>query len=89
MPDGTLISDPYLRLAEVEREVGLGRSTIYRRISAGTFPAPRQLGGGCVRWTTSQIQAWKDGHATGVVTIPPPSLESSGRVAPSVRRRAG
>lgn len=44
-----LDSDFYLRLAEVEREVGLGRPTIYRRMREGTFPLARQLGGGSVR----------------------------------------
>ncbi|MCG7360430.1 AlpA family phage regulatory protein [Roseomonas sp. ACRSG] len=37
------MTDPFLRLREVEAEVGLTRSTIYRRISEGTFPRPRDL----------------------------------------------
>jgi predicted DNA-binding transcriptional regulator AlpA len=36
----------FLRLPEVERRSGLTRSTIYRHIDAGTFPAPVVLGNG-------------------------------------------
>ena len=76
MPDGggyapellvaaaSLLEDPYLRLATVEKECGLSRSAIYRRIAAGTFPAPRQLGGGVVRWPSSVIAAWKEAPDT-------------------------
>lgn len=65
-----LEGDPYLRLAEVEREVGLGRSTIYRRMRDGTFPLARQLGGGSVRWPLSAIKAWKAGHPVRVAAAP-------------------
>ncbi len=51
--------DPWIGISRVEAEVGLGRSTIYRRMDAGTFPLPRSLGGGVVRWVLSEIQAWK------------------------------
>jgi prophage regulatory protein len=44
------MSDRYLRRSEVERSTGLSRSTIYRRINEGSFPAPYNLGGSCVRW---------------------------------------
>lgn len=60
-PDGPLLPpvDPWIGISRVEAEVGLGRSTIYRRMDAGTFPVPRDLGGGVVRWVLSEIQAWK------------------------------
>jgi prophage regulatory protein len=47
-----------LKLAEVKSEVGLGTSTIYRRMAAGTFPKPKDLGGS-VRWDADAIEAWK------------------------------
>lgn len=50
-----------LRLAEVRAEVGLGTSTIYRKMAGGTFPKPRDLGGGTVRWPEEEIEAWKAG----------------------------
>lgn len=46
-----------LRRAEVEKRTGLGKTTIYDRISAGTFPAQIQLGG-TVAWLESDIEAW-------------------------------
>ncbi|MFC0410212.1 helix-turn-helix transcriptional regulator [Roseomonas elaeocarpi] len=87
MPSDILNSDPYLRLAEVEREVGLGRSTIYRRMRDGTFPLARQLGGGSVRWPLSAIKAWKEEHPVGVLINPAAGAEVPGRLAPPVRRR--
>jgi len=55
-------SDPYLRLREVEREAGLSKSAIYRRIAEGSFPPPKDLGGGVRRWLASGVTAWKQGH---------------------------
>ncbi len=44
---------------EVERRVGLSRSTIYARMNAGTFPAARrEVETGNVRWLASEIDAW-------------------------------
>jgi prophage regulatory protein len=42
---------------EVERRVGLGRSTIYKRIAAGTFPKPVKLGASSC-WVESEVEAW-------------------------------
>jgi prophage regulatory protein len=46
------------RLPEVKSETGLSRSSIYLRISAGTFPEQINLGGRAVGWLASDIQAW-------------------------------
>ena len=56
------MSDRYLRRSEVERSTGLSRSTIYRRIGEGTFPAPFNLGGNCVRWREQDLIEWKQSH---------------------------
>lgn len=53
-----------LRLVELRARVGLGRSTIYRRIGEGTFPAPKNLGGRAVGWLESDVEAWIAGLAT-------------------------
>ena len=37
---------------------GLSRSTIYLRISRGTFPAPVSLGGRAVGWIEAEVNAW-------------------------------
>lgn len=51
-----------LRRQEVESRVRLGTSTIYRRMAAGTFPKPKDLGGGVVRWVEADIEAWIAGR---------------------------
>lgn len=47
-----------IRLKEVMNLVPLGRSTIYDRMRAGTFPASRDLGGGVVAWSESDVLDW-------------------------------
>jgi prophage regulatory protein len=47
-----------LRLPEVKKSTGLSRSTIYLRISQGTFPKPVSLGGRAVGWLEAEIQDW-------------------------------
>jgi prophage regulatory protein len=49
-----------LRLPEVSRLVGLGRSSIYRLVSLGAFPAPRKLGTRSVAWLQSEVETWID-----------------------------
>lgn len=46
------------RRNEVEKVTGLSRSTIYKRISEGSFPKPIPLGGRLVGWKKSDIQEW-------------------------------
>jgi len=49
----------FLRLPEVEKISGKKRSTIYRDIAAGAFPAPYDLGNGrSVGWLSTEINAW-------------------------------
>jgi prophage regulatory protein len=40
----------------VKRSTGLSRSTIYLRISQGTFPKPVSLGGRAVGWLEAEVQ---------------------------------
>jgi len=47
-----------LRLPSVKGRTGLSRSTIYLRVSEGTFPKPVSLGGRAVGWVESEIQQW-------------------------------
>lgn len=48
-----------LRRKQVEARTGLSRSTIYSRISEGSFPRPIELGGGrAVGWIESEINEW-------------------------------
>jgi prophage regulatory protein len=48
-----------LRLPEVCRETGLGKSTIWVKVAEGTFPQPVRFGARCTRWVAAEIEAWK------------------------------
>ena len=54
-----------LRLPEVMTRVGLKRSTIYKRMSEGTFPKSRSLGPKCAVWIEAEIDEWIGGVAEG------------------------
>ncbi|MEQ1600387.1 MAG: AlpA family phage regulatory protein [Methylophilaceae bacterium] len=41
----------------VEQQSGMSRASIYRKIKAGIFPRPVDIGGS-VRWKQSDITAW-------------------------------
>lgn len=67
------MNDRILRFHELSRLVGLGRTTIYAGIKAGTFPAPVKLSAHAVGWRASAIAAWiasreNTGVSTGVST---------------------
>jgi len=58
----TLSDQPerFLKLDEVKRRVGLGKSMIYRLIQEGKFPAPYKLSSFASRWSDREIVAWID-----------------------------
>lgn len=47
-----------LRLPKVEAATGYKRSTIYKKIKDGTFPAPIALGERASAWLASEIDTW-------------------------------
>jgi prophage regulatory protein len=47
-----------LRLPAVKARTGLSRSTIYLRVSEGSFPKPVSLGARAIGWIDSEIEAW-------------------------------
>lgn len=47
-----------LRLPTVKARTGLSRSTIYLRMSEGSFPKPVSLGGRAVGWVETEINDW-------------------------------
>lgn len=54
-------SDPprlLARLPVVLKVTGLGRSTIYRLVADGSFPAPVRLGPRAVAWRWSDLDQW-------------------------------
>lgn len=52
------MTESILRLPEVKARTGLSRSTIYLRVSEGTFPQPVKLGARAVGWLESEVEAW-------------------------------
>ena len=47
-------------LKEVSTRVGLGKSRLYQKIQAGTFPAPYKLTPGSSRWSNAELTDWID-----------------------------
>lgn len=47
-----------LRLAETEAMVGLKKSSIYKMMAEGVFPAAVPIGPNSRAWLLSEIQAW-------------------------------
>jgi prophage regulatory protein len=47
-----------LRLAQVQSRTGLSRSSIYQKISEGSFPLQVSLGPRSVGWIESEIDDW-------------------------------
>lgn len=50
----------FYRLRDVMRITALSRSTIYRRVAEGRFPAPVHLGGRASAWPCASLQLWVD-----------------------------
>lgn len=51
-------STKIIRLANVLVRTGLSRTTIWRKIRSGDFPAPIQLGENSVGWPEHEVDAW-------------------------------
>jgi prophage regulatory protein len=50
-----------LRLKQVAAIVGLGKSSIYRKVQEGTFPAPIKLGSARASgWISTEVFDWID-----------------------------
>lgn len=51
-----------IRLPEVKARTGLSRSEIYRRVTAGEFPAPVKLGVRASAWPEHEVVGWCQGR---------------------------
>ena len=47
-----------IRLKEVQVRTGLGRSTLYKLLSEGSFPQSITLGARAVGWLSSEVDGW-------------------------------
>jgi prophage regulatory protein len=50
------------RLPRVEAETGYRRSSIYRLVKLGQFPAPIKLGARASAWVDSEVRGWITGR---------------------------
>ncbi len=50
----------FLRLPEVMKMIGLGRSKIYQMVQSGEFPRPRKLGRRVSVWLLEEVQLWME-----------------------------
>ena len=48
------------RRKQVQARTGLGRSSIYDGVRAGTFPAPVRIGARSVGWLAHEVDAWAE-----------------------------
>lgn len=47
-----------LRLNAVLDRTGLSRSTLYRKVERGTFPAQVRISERCIGWRESEVDQW-------------------------------
>jgi predicted DNA-binding transcriptional regulator AlpA len=71
-PNTSKAPPAYYRLRDVMRISALSRSTIYRRVAEGRFPAPVHLGGRASAWSSFELQAWIDDPAGYRTAMPQP-----------------
>lgn len=71
-----------LRLPEVRARTGMGTTTVYRRMTEGTFPRPVEIGGGRVAWPETQIDAWIAAQIAASSAKSPTSDEAGPKEAP-------
>jgi prophage regulatory protein len=75
-PTDEPILDRLLTLQEVRVLTSLSKTSIYRKISAGTFPAPRQISPNRVAWSAFELRCWRKACPAGL-NSPPPSCSAS------------
>ena len=57
---GALPATGYVRLADLRPIIPLSDSTIWRRVRAGTFPAPVKLSERVTAWRADDVRRWLD-----------------------------
>jgi prophage regulatory protein len=51
-------SNRIIRLPTVLNKTGLSRSTLYRKMEAGTFPRNLQISRRCAGWREADVDVW-------------------------------
>jgi len=52
------MNERLLRVPEVLQLTGFCRSTLYNKIKAGDFPAPKEFGANSVAFASSEVNRW-------------------------------
>jgi prophage regulatory protein len=52
------VSESLIRLPALRTKLGLSRSTIYRLVDSGKFPAPIKLSPQTIAWVESEVETW-------------------------------
>jgi prophage regulatory protein len=76
----------FARLPTVVQVTGLGRSTIYRMVASGAFPAPFQVGLRAVAWRWADLERWSESRRS--VLLDPRSAPRAGSKAGAARPQA-
>ncbi len=63
--------DALLRESEVLAFVPYKKSTLWRLVKAGKFPAPRQVGPHRVGWLASEVADWIQNRPIAAACAPP------------------
>lgn len=58
------LADRLLPISAVMELAGLGKTIIYKKMKAGTFPKCCKPGGASSRWSEREVMAWKDAVMT-------------------------
>jgi prophage regulatory protein len=77
----------FARLPTDMQATGLGRSTIYRMVASGIFPAPVQLGARAVAWRWSDLDRWSESRR-GARRARPPAPRAGSRSGRAARQQA-
>lgn len=54
------LDDRLIPIDAVMQIAGIGKTMIYAKMRAGTFPKSCKPGGASTRWSEREIKAWKD-----------------------------
>lgn len=65
------LGERLIRIREVAHMTGLGRSTIYKKMSEGSFPQAVHLGQRFTAWTHSSIMDWLQSVIAGEKNFSP------------------
>ena len=57
---------------QVEKMLGIRRSTIYKLMRQGKLPEPIKISSGCVRWRKAELEDWINSRPKAAGEVPRP-----------------